>query len=332
MSQGDLLATTLPALFRAGEGETGLERALEELCRRASLAVKSGYTLLILSDRGVDEEYAPIPSLLALAAVHNHARARGDTNPGCADHRIRRAARGHALCAADRLRRQRGQSVPRDRDAGRSGAARRFCRRDYADEAVKNFIKAIDKGLLKTFSKMGISTLQSYRGAQVFEAIGLNKDLVEVFHGYVSRIDGVGLDVIAREAQMRPRPRIPAVTDSETELAAGGDYHYRVGGEYHLLNPLTISKLQHAVRQGSPQTFQEYTDLIDKQNRELCTLRGLMEIKKSDEAGANRRGRTREGDRETLRDRSNVIRFHQQGSARDARHRDESHRRQVEHR
>jgi glutamate synthase domain-containing protein 2/glutamate synthase domain-containing protein 3 len=148
--------------------------------------------------------------------------------------------------------------------------------------AVRNFTKAIDKGLLKTFSKMGISTLQSYRGAQVFEAIGLSRSLVDAyFAGTTSRIGGVGLDVIAREVQMRHEYAHKPVTNSETELAVGGDYHYRVDGEYHLLNPQTISKLQHAVRDANPQTFQEYTDLIDKKNRELCTLRGLMEFKKA---------------------------------------------------
>src|SRR2546423_9596301 len=114
--------------------------------------------------------------------------------------------------------------------------------------AVKNFIKGVNKGLLKTFSKMGISTLQSYRGAQVFEAIGLNKDLVEAyFSGTTSRIGGVGLYVLAREAQMKHAFAFRQVTDAETELAVGGSYHYRVDGEYHLLNPLTISKLQHSV-------------------------------------------------------------------------------------
>src|SRR5437016_6543438 len=117
------------------------------------------------------------------------------------------------------------------------------------DLAVKHFLKAIKKGLLKTFSKMGISTLQSYQGAQVFEAIGLNKDLVDsYFAGTTSRLEGIGLPVLARESQMKHEHAFQPVMDSETDLAAGGSYHYRTDGEYHLLNPLTISKLQHAVR------------------------------------------------------------------------------------
>src|SRR5262249_15242525 len=146
------------------------------------------------------------------------------------------------------------------------------------------YIKAVNKGLLKTFSKMGISTLQSYRGAQVFEAIGLNKQFVDTyFTGTVSRIEGVGLNVIAEEAIRKHRHAFRPVTEFETELTVGGNYQWRSNGEYHLYNPQTISKLQHAVRQESFQTFQEYTDLIDRESRHLCTLRGLLELKESDE-------------------------------------------------
>ena len=149
-----------------------------------------------------------------------------------------------------------------------------------ANHAEKNFIKAINKGLLKTFSKMGISTLQSYRGAQVFEAVGLNQHLIETyFPGTASRIEGVGLDVLAREAQMKHSFAFQPLTESETELVVGGHYQYREGGEYHLLNPPTISKLQHSVRANNATTFQEYTDLLDEQNRNLCTLRGLLKLK-----------------------------------------------------
>jgi glutamate synthase domain-containing protein 2/glutamate synthase domain-containing protein 3 len=150
------------------------------------------------------------------------------------------------------------------------------------DIAVKHFLKAIKKGLLKTFSKMGISTLQSYQGAQVFEAIGLNKELVDAyFAGTTSRIEGIGLSVLANEALLKHDYAFQPLTDFETELAVGGNYHQRVNGEYHLLNPQTISKLQHSVREKSFKTFQEYTDLIDKQSAQLCTLRGLMKLKKS---------------------------------------------------
>ena len=135
--------------------------------------------------------------------------------------------------------------------------------------------------LLKTFSKMGISTLQSYRGAQVFEAVGLKKELIEsYFKGTASRLEGVGLDVLAREAQMKHEYAFQPLTDSETDLEVGGNHQFRVGGEYHLLNPQTIAKLQHAVRSANPKTFaEEYTDLIDDQSRQILTLRGLIQIK-----------------------------------------------------
>src|SRR5208283_2863718 len=140
--------------------------------------------------------------------------------------------------------------------------------------AVKNFMKSVKKGLLKTFAKMGISTLQSYQGAQVFEAIGLNRELVDAyFAGTASRLEGINVEVVAREAQLKHENALRALTESATELAVGGNYHQRVNGEYHLLNPLTISKLQQAVRQDSFLTFKEYTDLIDKQSSNLATLR-----------------------------------------------------------
>jgi glutamate synthase (NADPH) large chain len=283
ISRGDQLATTLPTLFRVQEGEAGLKRGLEELCQRASLAVRSGYTLLILSDRGLDRQHAPIPSLLALAAVHN-LLVREETRTQVAllvesgePREVMHFALlvgygGSAVNPYLAIETLEDMANRGDLAAGITPAI-----------AVKNSIKAVKKGLLKTFSKMGISTLQSYRGAQVFEAIGLNKEIVDTyFAGTVSRLGGVSLGVLAREAQMKHDHAFRAMTDAETTLEIGGNYQFRASGEFHLLNPQTISKLQHAVRQGSPQTFQEYTDLIDGQNRSLCTLRGLMRLKKSD--------------------------------------------------
>ena len=151
------------------------------------------------------------------------------------------------------------------------------------ETAVRHYIKSINKGLLKTFAKMGISTLQSYQGAQVFEAIGLTSDLVNTyFAGTASRLEGVGLAVLAREAQMKHEHAFRPLSESETELTIGGNYHQRVNAEYHLLNPETISKLQQSVRQQSFQTFKEYTDLIDEQSTNMATLRSLMKFKKSE--------------------------------------------------
>jgi len=249
---------------------------------RASLAIKSGYTLLILSDRGMDEEYAPIPSLLALTAVHNHL-VREETRTQVAliiESGEPREVMHFALLIGY------GASAVNPYLAIESiedMVVRGLLPTQISfDKALLNFKKAINKGLLKTFSKMGISTLQSYRGAQVFEAIGLNKSLVDkYFTGTVSRVEGVGLDVLAAEAILKHRYGFAPKTDFDTELSVGGNYQYRARGEYHLFNPQTISKLQHAVQQENPQTFREYTDLIDRQNAQLCTLRGLLEIKRS---------------------------------------------------
>ncbi|MEO8052339.1 MAG: glutamate synthase large subunit, partial [Acidobacteriota bacterium] len=279
VSWGDFLATTIQTLYRVADGEAGLERALDGMCRRADQATRDGYRILILSDRGVDKDFAPIPSLLALTALHNHlVRERTRTQVALIiesgePREVMHFALliGYGASAVnpylaietleDMTQRERLGSVP-------------------FETALKNFKKAVNKGLLKVFSKMGISTLQSYRGAQVFEAIGLNQALIDkYFTGTSSRIEGVGLDVLAREAQMKHEHAYTPLTRSETELEPGGAYQYRVRGEYHLLNPITVSKLQHAVRNENYQTFQEYTDLIDKQNRDLCTLRGLMELK-----------------------------------------------------
>jgi glutamate synthase (NADPH) large chain len=282
VSTGDLLAITLPALFRASEGEAGLKRALDELCQRASLAGKAGYTLLILSDRGVNKDYAPIPSLLALAAVHN-LLVQEETRTQVAlitESGEPREVMHFALLSGY------GASAINPYLALESveSLARRGELADGVtpELAMKHFIKSVNKGLLKTFAKMGISTLQSYQGAQVFEAIGLSRELVDsYFAGTASRLEGIGLEVVAREAQLKHEHAFRPLTESETELAVGGTYHQRVNGEYHLLNPLTISKLQQAVRQESFQTFQEYTDLIDNQSSNMATLRSLMKLKKS---------------------------------------------------
>jgi glutamate synthase domain-containing protein 2/glutamate synthase domain-containing protein 1/glutamate synthase domain-containing protein 3 len=284
VSTGDLLATTLPALFRAADGEQALKHALDDLSARASHAVDSGYTLLILSDRGVDSTYAPIPSLLAMAAVHNRL-VREKTRTQVAliieSGEPREVMHFALLIGYGASAINPYLAFETLHDMKRRGLLPENVAAEYAE---KNFIKAINKGLLKTFSKMGISTLQSYRGAQVFEAVGLNQSLVDAyFSGTASRIEGVGLEVLAREALLKHAYAFQPLTESESELVAGGHYQFRESGEYHLLNPATISKLQHAVRQNNPATFQEYTDLLDDQNRHLCTLRGLLQLKYSDE-------------------------------------------------
>ena len=279
VSRGDFLATTLPMLFRV-DGGSEMEKVVEELCRQASLAIKSGYTILILSDRGVDQNYAPIPSLLALSAVHHHL--------------IREKTRNQVALIVESGEPREVMHFGLLIGYGASAVnpylaietledlhARGYFPPDYSfDKVLKNYRKAVDKGLLKIFSKMGISTLQSYFGAQVFEAIGLNRAVVErYFAGTPSRLEGVGLDVLAREAMMKHEFAMQPPSESDTELEVGGDYQFRLRGERHLLNPQTISKLQHAVRQSKFETFQEFSQLINRQNRELYTLRGLLELR-----------------------------------------------------
>jgi glutamate synthase domain-containing protein 2/glutamate synthase domain-containing protein 1/glutamate synthase domain-containing protein 3 len=280
VSQGDFLATTLPALFPVADGEKGLEIALSGVCRRASLAIQSGYTILILSDRGVDAEYAPIPSLLAMTALHNHLVREGSRTQVALiiESGEPREVMHYALLigyGASAINPYLAIETLEDL-ARRGNLPEGFT----FEKALYQYVKAVNKGLLKVFSKMGISTLQSYRGAQVFEAIGLNKDLIDkYFTGTASRIEGVGLDVLAREAAMKHELAFQPLMELDTELPVGGSYAYRVRGEYHLVNPATVGKLQQAVRQNSFQTFKEYTDLIDEQSRHLCTLRGLFEFK-----------------------------------------------------
>ncbi|MGB6745707.1 MAG: glutamate synthase large subunit [Terracidiphilus sp.] len=284
VSSGDLLAITLPALFRAADGEAGLRHSLDDLSNRAAYAVNNGYTLLILQDRGVDATYAPIPSLLAMAAVHNRL-VRDKTRTQVAiiieSGEPREVMHFALLIGYGASAINPYLAIETIHDLKRRGLLPEDVSAEYAE---KNYIKAINKALLKTISKMGISTLQSYRGAQVFEAVGLNKSLVDAyFPGTASRVEGVGLDVLAKEAQMKHTFAFQPLTDSETDLVVGGQYQYREDGEFHLLNPQTISKVQHAVRVNSATTFQEYTDLIDDQNRNMSTLRGLLQLNYADE-------------------------------------------------
>ena len=277
---GDFLTTTLSALFPVDGGEHELENAVEELCQRASLAIKSGYTLLILSDRGVDRSYAPIPSLLALSAVHNHLireKTRNQVALIVESGEPREVMHFALLLGYGASAVNPYLAIETLEDLHKNG---HFPAESTWDKVFKSYMKAVDKGLLKTFSKMGISTLQSYQGAQIFEAIGLSQSLVErYFTGTSSRIEGVNMAVLATEALMKHEFAMQPLSESETELRVGGEYQYRVKGERHLLNPVTVSKLQHAVRESKMETFEEFAKIVDQQNRELLMLRGMFDFK-----------------------------------------------------
>jgi glutamate synthase (ferredoxin) len=269
---------TLPMLFDPAENGKGLERALEELKKRASDAVAAGYTIIILSDRGADRTRAPIPSLLATAGVHHHLVRLG-TRTQCGLVVESGDAREVHHCA---LLLGYGAGVVNPYLAFETlddMLASRQLEGLTHDKAVLNYIRALNKGILKTMSKMGISTLQSYCGAQIFEAVGLEKGFVDrYFTGTPSRIGGVGIGAIAEEAVMRLQRTLPMARGAASELEPGGEYQWRRDGEYHLFNPDTVFKLQHATRTGQYSIFKEYSRLVDDQNRQRATLRGLLEF------------------------------------------------------
>jgi len=272
-------ATTLPMLFDPRKGGAGLEESLDHLKRQASAAVEAGYTILILSDRGADRDRAPIPSLLATAGVHHHLVLQG-SRTRCGLVIETGDAREVHHCA---LLLGYGAGVVNPylafetlEDMLRS----RLIAGVTHEKAVENYIHALNKGILKVMSKMGISTLQSYCGAQIFEAVGLDSAFVDKYFTWTaSRIGGVGLDVIAREVIERHNRAYPDRPVGRPELDEGGEYQWRRDGEYHLFNPDTVFKLQHSTRSGQYSIFKEYTKLVDDQSRRLATLRGLLELK-----------------------------------------------------
>jgi len=273
-------SAVLPMIFHAQAGAAGMERALDAMFGQAVAAIKGGANLLILSDRGIDAQHAAIPSLLACAGLHHHLvregmRTRAGLIIECGDAREVHhfalllgygAGTINPYVAFETLDDMIGQGMIRDEI-------------DHA-EAVTRYRKAIKKGVVKVMSKMGISTIQSYRGAQIFEAIGLNREFVNrYFDKTASRIGGVGLEEIARET-LHHHAR--AYADREVGppmLDWGGQYQWRREGEFHLFNPETVYRLQHATKSGKFAIFQQYSKLVDEQNERLATLRGLFEFK-----------------------------------------------------
>ncbi|HUK34283.1 MAG TPA: glutamate synthase-related protein, partial [Vicinamibacterales bacterium] len=252
---------------------------MEQLKRQAAAAVDAGYTILILSDRGADRERAPIPSLLATAGVHHHLVRLG-SRTRCGLVVETGDAREVHHCA---LLLGYGAGVVNPYlafetldDMIRNGLLRGVTHH----EAVDNYIHALNKGILKVMSKMGISTLQSYCGAQIFEAVGLETAFVDKYFTWTaSRMGGVGIDVIAKEVTTRHHHAYPARPSRNAELDEGGEYQWRRDGEFHLFNPDTVFKLQHSTRSGQYKIFKEYTKLVDDQSKRLATLRGLLELR-----------------------------------------------------
>jgi glutamate synthase (NADPH) large chain len=277
-------AITLPMLYPVAEDQAGLERAIETLQTRASHAIADGHNVIILSDRGIQRDRAAIPSLLATAAVHHHLVREGtrtrcglivETGDAREVHHMALLI-GYGAGAVNPW-----VAFETLDDMIREGLLPDV---DHA-KAVKNYIKALNKGILKVMAKMGISTLQSYCGAQIFEAIGLNRELVDrYFTGTASRVGGIGVDVIAEEVRRRHQRAFPDRPVGAADLDWGGEYQWRRDGEYHLFNPDTVFKLQHATRAGRYRIYKEYTTLVDDQNKRRATLRGLMRLRDADRA------------------------------------------------
>jgi glutamate synthase (NADPH/NADH) large chain len=277
---GQFQAKTLQCYFRADGKPGSLKSALDRVCEYAVDAVEDGFKVLILQDRAIDSNHAPIPSLLATSAIHHHL--------------IRKGMRGqvgliveagdvwevhHFACligfGATAINPYLALSTIRDmKETGRLQTE------EHEDQLKKNYIKAVKDGLLKVFSKMGISTLQSYQGAQIFEILGLNKDVVnKYFTGTTSRIEGMGLDEIAKETLTKHFFSFSKKDIPVDRLPTGGVYQWKRKGEFHLFNPQTIHLLQDATKRNDYSIFKKYSKLVNDQSEKACTLRSLFQFK-----------------------------------------------------
>ena len=277
--EGGFKSVTLPIVFDPKTGATGLERAMDEICDRASQAIETGVNILILSDRGINADKAPIPALLAVAGLHHHLIRQGTrTRVGLVlESGEPREVHHYAMligygCGAINPY----LAFESMADMIHQGL---LVNVDYKT-ACKNYVKAATKGVTKVASKIGISTIQSYRGAQIFEAIGLNQSIVDQYFTWTaSRIEGADLEVIAKEAALRHNHAFPDREVNGHTLDVGGEYQWRKEGEAHLFSPETIHTLQKAVRTGSYDAYKQYAALVNEQGQKHYTLRGLLEFK-----------------------------------------------------
>ena len=281
-SHPGLQAKVLSGLYRVADGGDGLRTALDAVCRQASEAIENGARIIVLSDRNADSVDAPIPSLLLTAAVHHHlVRTKQRTMAGLiVESGDAREVHHMALLigyGAGAINPYLAFESIEDliaHDMHGLGAM-------DAHKAVRNYIKACGKGVLKVMSKMGVSTVASYTGAQIFEAIGLGHPIVDAyFTGTISQLGGIGLDEIAAEVGARHAMANPSRPEERAhrKLELGGEYQWRREGELHLFNPETVFKLQHATRAKRYDVFKEYTAKVDDQSEKLMTLRGLFEF------------------------------------------------------
>jgi glutamate synthase (NADPH/NADH) large chain len=278
----ELHAHVVSGLYRVDGGGAALKGALDDIKAGVSAAIESGARIIVLSDRNSDEVLAPIPSLLLTAAVHHHLiREKTRTQVGLiVESGDAREVHHMALLVGfgagainPYLAFESIEDMIREDVHGLGGVD--------AEYALKKYIKASGKGILKVMSKMGVSTVASYTGAQIFEAIGLGNELIdEYFTGTVSRLGGIGLDELASEVASRHAVAYPKNPErrAHRKLELGGEYQWRREGEYHLFNPETVFKLQHATRAKRYDIFKQYTQLVNDQSKHLATLRGLFEF------------------------------------------------------
>ncbi|HZB97278.1 MAG TPA: glutamate synthase large subunit, partial [Candidatus Sulfotelmatobacter sp.] len=270
---------TIPILFPRDGGEQGLRDALSAICGIASARIAQGHTVLVLSDRGLDDNHVAIPSLLATGAVHHHLVREGSrTRVGL----VLETGEAREVMHFALLIGYGAEAIsPYLALDSMHDVAHRGLLPDgvTVEEAQQIFIKAMCKGLLKTISKMGISTIQSYCGAQIFEAIGIDRSVIDrYFTGTASRIGGIGLDVIAAEASSRHDRAFPRLRIDRPVLDEGGHYQWRRDGEFHQWNPETIGKLQHAVKTGDRDYYRQYAAMVNDETRQLKSLRGLLRL------------------------------------------------------
>ena len=277
---GIFQAKTLQTYFRADGKPGSLERGLARLCKYATDAVEDGFEVIILSDRAIDSEHAAIPSLLAVSAVHHHLirkNYRGQVGLIVEAGDVWEVHHFACLLGFGVTAINPYLALSTIRDMKLNGKLETSLDADYLK---KNYIKAVCEGLFKVFSKMGISTLQSYQGAQIFEIVGLNKSVVDrYFTGATSRIEGMGLDEIAKEALAKHQFAFSRKEIPVDRLSVGGVYQWKRKGEFHLFNPQTIHLLQYSTSMNDYATFKKYSKAVNDQSEKACTLRSLLDFK-----------------------------------------------------
>ena len=281
LDKNDLKSAVLPITFPVSEKSGALKKAMDNLCSQVSKCIENGATIIVLSDRGVDDGNAAIPSLLAVSGVHHHLlQNKTRTKVGLV---IESGEPKEMMHFALLIGYGAGGVCPylAYETALETVKENIFVKDVKPELAVSNYIKSTRKGLFKIIAKMGISTIQSYRGAQIFEAVGLNDEFVsQFFTGTPSRVGGAGIDIIEREVLSRHQLAYAKVHHLPDTLDAGGSYHWRRGGEEHMINPNSIALLQHATRSNDYGLFKKFSRNADEENTRRCTLRGLMKFKK----------------------------------------------------